>query len=134
MVLLPQRLRRWCTLCRCTPETHPDEGDEAHHRRRKRVITSADPYVTVKVSGARTRVIPNSRDPLSDERFKIPLAHFFSHLLLHVKDNVAFGAQLIGTVPLPLRRRRPPMVPHPQLQRQATETQLRSPPLLQVHP
>ncbi|KAJ6838214.1 phospholipase D delta-like [Iris pallida] len=26
------------------------------------------------------------------------------------------------------------MVPHPQLQRQATETQLRSPPLLQVHP
>ncbi|KAG0544686.1 hypothetical protein BDA96_02G297600 [Sorghum bicolor] len=78
-------------------------GGRHHHRK---IITS-DPYVTLSVSGAvvaRTAVIPNSQDPVWEERFAVPLAHRAAELEFQVKDNDTFGAQAIGTVTVPAER------------------------------
>ncbi|XP_074562986.1 phospholipase D delta-like isoform X1 [Curcuma longa] len=77
----------------------------AGHPRRERKIATSDPYVTASVAGAtiaRTRIIRNSQCPVWGEHFNIPLAHFASALIFHVKDDDLFGAQIIGTVTIPV--------------------------------
>lgn len=103
MDLFSEHLRRCFTafdVCR-----RPFVGRRKTHRHR-RIITS-DPYVTVCLSGAtvaRTRVIPNSQDPIWNERFKIPLAHPVSQVEFQVKDNDVFGADFIGVASVPAQR------------------------------
>ncbi|GLT82576.1 hypothetical protein SLE2022_009400 [Rubroshorea leprosula] len=73
-----------------------------HHGKR---ITS-DPYVTVSVpqaTVARTRVIKNSKNPVWEETFNIPLAHPVVDLEFRVKDDDLFGAELMGTVKIPAK-------------------------------
>ncbi|CAD6218289.1 unnamed protein product [Miscanthus lutarioriparius] len=91
------------------PSTRPQPrggGGGRHHHHHRKIITS-DPYVTLSVSGAvvaRTAVIPNSQDPVWEERFAVPLAHRAAELEFQVKDNDTFGAQVIGTVTVPAER------------------------------
>ncbi|OVA15973.1 C2 calcium-dependent membrane targeting [Macleaya cordata] len=99
MDLMADRLRRCFTACNScrTPCTTAKPKQKHHHRK---IITS-DPYVTVCLAGAtvaRTRVIPNSQNPVWNEHFKIALAHPVSRVEFQVKDNDMFGAQLIGIV------------------------------------
>ncbi|XP_031475859.1 phospholipase D delta [Nymphaea colorata] len=103
MDLLSEHLRRCFTVCEpCTaPCRKPPSGSARHHHRK--IITS-DPYVSVLVAGAtvaKTRVISNSEDPIWEEHFTVALAHPDSRIEFQVKDNDAFGAQLIGTVCIP---------------------------------
>lgn len=116
MDMFSEHVRRCLAACRpptsCGPK-HPTattrggsgggRGRQHHHRK---IITS-DPYVTLSVSGAvvaRTAVIPNSQDPVWEERFAVPLAHRAAELEFQVKDNDTFGAQVIGTVTVPADR------------------------------
>ncbi|KAK4357692.1 hypothetical protein RND71_023302 [Anisodus tanguticus] len=111
MDLTFDRVRRCFTACdNCRNPPADDVVDELpnvkssnqkiHHRR---IITS-DPYVTVSAPHtalARTRVIPNSQNPVWDEHFHIPLAHFIDCLEICVKDDDLFGAQVMGKVTIP---------------------------------
>lgn len=63
-------------------------------------ITS-DPYTTVVLAGARvarTRVLSNNVNPVWNERFQIPVAHFAHEIVLEVKDQDVMGSQFIGKV------------------------------------
>ncbi|KAJ1290643.1 hypothetical protein BS78_02G260500 [Paspalum vaginatum] len=112
MDMFSEQVRRCLAACRpptsCGPKPpraapRSAGGRGRHHRK---IITS-DPYVTLSVSDAvvaRTAVIPNSQDPVWDERFAVPLAHRAATLEFQVKDNDTFGAQLIGTVSVPAER------------------------------
>ncbi|CAL9196671.1 unnamed protein product [Musa hybrid cultivar] len=110
MDMFSEHLRRCFTSCgppfsnySCGAVRHQQHHHHHHHRK---IITS-DPYVTAclaEATVARTRVISNSEDPIWNEHFKIPLAHRAAALVLHVKDNDVFGAQLIGTVSVPTAR------------------------------
>jgi C2 domain len=112
MDMFSERLRRCFASCQaalpCTTPQHdadPNPGLTRHHHPHVKIITS-DPYVTVSVAGAivaRTRVIPNSECPKWDERFSVPLAHRTTSVEFLVKDNDTFGAQLIGTVTVPVQ-------------------------------
>ena len=109
MDMFSEHVRRCFAACRppssCgTKHPPPAAAGRRHHHRN--IITS-DPYVTLSVSGAvvaRTAVIPNSQDPVWEERFAVPLAHRAADLEFQVKDNDTFGAQLIGTVAVPADR------------------------------
>ncbi|XP_074581781.1 phospholipase D delta-like isoform X3 [Curcuma longa] len=97
MDLFSERLRRCFGCCGLPFPRGPSNGvDRSHH---SKIITS-DPYTTVCICGAtvaRTRVIPNSQDPVWSERFRIPLAHNAERVEFQVKDNDVFGAEVIGT-------------------------------------
>ncbi|PHT91021.1 Phospholipase D delta [Capsicum annuum] len=114
MDLTSERIRRCFTACDVCRKPPPDDDSAAtdgngavpnvktsdqkiHHRR---IITS-DPYVTVcapHTALARTRVIPNSQNPVWDEHFHIHLAHPIDSLEFRVKDDDVFGAQVMGKV------------------------------------
>ncbi|KAG8057619.1 hypothetical protein GUJ93_ZPchr0002g25853 [Zizania palustris] len=108
MDMLSEHVRRCFAACRpptsCVtkqPRAVSRSGRQHHHHRK--IITS-DPYVTLSVAGAvvaRTRVIPNTQEPVWEEQFAVPLAHRAAALEFHVKDNDVFGAQLIGTATVP---------------------------------
>ncbi|XP_062027080.1 phospholipase D beta 1-like [Rosa rugosa] len=69
-------------------------------------ITS-DPYVTVSVAGAvvgRTFVISNSENPVWEQHFDVPVAHYASEVQFVVKDSDVVGSQLIGVVAIPVER------------------------------
>ncbi|KAH0718339.1 hypothetical protein KY290_014931 [Solanum tuberosum] len=118
MDLTSERIRRCftaCDVCRKpqTESTADDGNDELpnvkstdqkiHHRS---IITS-DPYVTVcapHTALARTRVLPNSQNPVWDEHFRIPLAHPMDCLDFRVKDDDVFGAQVMGKVTIPAEK------------------------------
>jgi len=75
------------------------------HRHHK-IITS-DPYVSIQVGGttvAQTRIINNNQDPDWNEHFHVDLAHYASNVEFTVKDNDVFGAELIGTVVIPVQK------------------------------
>ncbi|CAN0847876.1 Phospholipase D delta [Linum grandiflorum] len=103
MDLLSERVRRCFTVldtCR-----KPFSGRRKNGR--KANIITSDPYVTVCLAGARvarTRVIPNSSNPVWNENFRIPLAHPVTHIEFFVKDNDVFGADLIGVAAVPVAR------------------------------
>lgn len=95
---------RACTVC-VSPSTAEDKdvegGVDSQKLARRRTGITSDPYVTVSVpqaTVARTRVIRNSKHPVWNEHFFIPLAHPVANLEFQVKDNDMFGAELIGSV------------------------------------
>ncbi|KAJ3686415.1 hypothetical protein LUZ61_015579 [Rhynchospora tenuis] len=66
---------------------------------------TSDPYVTISVSHAviaRTYVINNDKNPTWDQHFYIPVAHEAAVVLFTVKYNDMFGAQIVGTVSIPV--------------------------------
>ncbi|KAE8709881.1 Phospholipase D delta [Hibiscus syriacus] len=96
MDLLSDRLRR------CFTSFDPFSKRKKNIHPRK--IVTSDPYVTACLAGAtvaRTRVISNSQHPVWNERFKIPLAHPANQFEFYIKDNVVFGADLIGVTTVP---------------------------------
>ncbi|KAM3362949.1 phospholipase D delta [Capsicum galapagoense] len=120
MDLTSERIRRCFTACDVCRKPPPDDDSASadgngavpnvktsdqkiHHRR---IITS-DPYVTVcapHTALARTRVIPNSQNPVWDEHFHIHLAHPIDSLEFRVKDDDVFGAQVMGKVTIPAEK------------------------------
>ncbi|KAK1296904.1 Phospholipase D delta [Acorus calamus] len=114
MDMFSERFRRCLTVFNaCRPSGHrsshsahaTDSGDPQHHHHKK-IITS-DPYVAVSIAGAtvaRTRVIPNSQEPIWDEHFQVALAHSATSVEFQVKDKDVFRAQLIGTVTISAQR------------------------------
>ncbi|KAL6280243.1 hypothetical protein ACE6H2_017124 [Prunus campanulata] len=69
-------------------------------------ITS-DPYVTISVAGAvvgRTFVISNSENPVWEQHFDVPVAHYSSEVHFVVKDSDVVGSQIIGAVGIPVER------------------------------
>ncbi|WVZ12834.1 hypothetical protein V8G54_017364 [Vigna mungo] len=110
MDIFSERLRRCVTGCdtiKFHSEDPADGGSQRTRQHRHRRIITSDPYVTVSVpqaTVARTRVLKNSSDPQWNERFHIPLAHPVVDLEFRVKDDDAFGAQIIGTVKIPAQR------------------------------
>ncbi|KZV41614.1 phospholipase d beta [Dorcoceras hygrometricum] len=74
------------------------EGQISHQ------ITS-DPYVSIVITGAtigRTFVISNSENPVWNQNFIVPVAHYAAEVHFVVKDNDVVGSQHIGTVSIPL--------------------------------
>lgn len=69
-------------------------------------ITS-DPYVTIAVAGAvvgRTFVISNTEDPVWQQHFYVPVAHYAAEVHFFVKDSDVVGSELIGTVAIPVEQ------------------------------
>ncbi|KAK1314949.1 Phospholipase D delta [Acorus calamus] len=116
MDMVSERFRRCLTIFNaCCPSRHgsshsdpaSDSGVPQHHHHHGKIIMS-DPYVKVSVAGvtvARTRVIPNSKEPIWDEHFQVTLAHSTASVEFQVKDNNVFGAQLIGMVTISAKYR-----------------------------
>ncbi|KAI9071170.1 hypothetical protein K1719_046872 [Acacia pycnantha] len=76
------------------------------HSGKHKMITS-DPYVSVSLAGAtvvQTRVISNCENPVWDEHFIVPVAHPVQKVVFLVKDDDAFGAELIGVVEIPVQK------------------------------
>ncbi|PON85177.1 Phospholipase D family [Trema orientale] len=72
----------------------------------KTKITS-DPYVSISVSNAvigRTYVISNSEDPVWEQHFNVPVAHYAAEVHFVVKDSDVVGSQLIGVVAIPVEQ------------------------------
>ncbi|XP_071700524.1 phospholipase D delta-like [Rutidosis leptorrhynchoides] len=96
MDFMAQRVRR------CLNTFDPCKPQQPTMRKttpRRRKFVTCDPYVTVCLAGAtvaRTRVIPNSQDPVWDEHFVAQVAHPVSQVEIQVKDNDVFGAELVG--------------------------------------
>ena len=69
-------------------------------------ITS-DPYVSISVSNAvigRTFVISNSENPVWEQHFYVPVAHYAAEVHFLVKDSDVVGSQLIGIVAIPVEQ------------------------------
>ncbi|KAK9927360.1 hypothetical protein M0R45_024545 [Rubus argutus] len=67
-------------------------------------IASA-PYVTIALSGAvvgRTFVISNSQNPVWEQHFDVPVAHYASEVHFVVKHSNVVGSQTIGSVGIPV--------------------------------
>lgn len=68
---------------------------------------TSDPYVTISVSNAvlgRTFVISNCENPVWNQHFYVPVAHYGSEVSFAVKDSDVVGSQLIGTVVIPAEK------------------------------
>ncbi|KAL6004705.1 Phospholipase D beta 1 [Asimina triloba] len=66
-------------------------------------ITS-DPYVSITVAGAtvgRTFVVENTENPVWNQHFCVPVAHYAADVRFVVKDDDVVGSQLIGSVSIP---------------------------------
>lgn len=103
MDMVSENLRQCVSLLKtCTMKIQRRQTTHHHHK----IITS-DPYVSIHVAGAtvaQTRIISNSQDPHWGEHFHVDLAHFASNVEFAVKDNDVFGADLIGTVVIPVQK------------------------------
>eukprot|EP01018_Ginkgo_biloba_P008009 Gb_19031 [translate_table: standard] len=103
MDLFSERLRQCLTVFDTFKA--PFQKSKRHGEHRK-IITS-DPYVSVNLADAtvaQTRVISNSQHPVWDEHFNIQVAHPVAEVRFVVKDNDLMGADLIGTVAIPVER------------------------------
>lgn len=101
MDLASERIRKcFSVFGSCTsPFKRPSKSSIVHS-----MITS-DPYVSVSLGEAtvaQTQVIQNSENPKWEEHFCVPVAHPVAAVEFHVKDNDVLGAELIGTVSIPV--------------------------------
>ncbi|XP_004300742.1 PREDICTED: phospholipase D gamma 1-like isoform X2 [Fragaria vesca subsp. vesca] len=67
--------------------------------RRKNIISS--PYVTISLSNAvigRTFVMSNTENPVWEQHFDVPVAHYASQVNFVVKHSDVFGSKIIGFV------------------------------------
>lgn len=65
------------------------------------VKVTSDPYVTISVSDAvigRTFVISNTEDPVWNQHFHVPVAHYGAEVHFVVKDSDVVGSQVMGAV------------------------------------
>ncbi|KAL5982617.1 hypothetical protein ACLOJK_016691 [Asimina triloba] len=103
MDLMSERMRKCFTMfgtCRSP------FGHKSNQRNNRHAIITSDPYVSICLAGAtiaQTRVIANCEDPSWEEHFHVPVAHPVSKVEFQVKDNDILGAQLIGTVSIPVQ-------------------------------
>ncbi|XP_028760535.1 phospholipase D delta-like [Neltuma alba] len=70
-------------------------------------VDTSDPYVSVVLAGAtvaQTRVVRNNEHPSWDEHFIVPVAHPAEKVEFIVKDDDALGAEVIGTVEIPIQK------------------------------
>ncbi|KAG6428707.1 hypothetical protein SASPL_112963 [Salvia splendens] len=70
-------------------------------------IQTSDPYVTVAISGAvicRTFVIRDDENPVWDQHFNVPVAHYGTEVQFLVKDNDFVGSEVIGAVGIPIQQ------------------------------
>ncbi|KAL2238159.1 phospholipase D beta 1 [Sesamum indicum] len=68
-------------------------------------LETSDPYVTISVGGAviaRTFVIEDNENPVWDQHFYVPVAHYGTEVLFVVKDSDVVGSELIGGVAVPM--------------------------------
>ncbi|XP_073025857.1 LOW QUALITY PROTEIN: phospholipase D beta 1-like [Primulina eburnea] len=66
---------------------------------------TSDPYVTIVVSNAvigRTFVIKNTENPVWEQHFHVPVAHYGAEIQFVVKDSDVVGSQIIGAVGIPV--------------------------------
>ena len=102
-----QHLRRCFTACNTIKTRHKSSGPDVDHHRK---IIARDPYVEVSVYQvilARTRVVKNTKNPVWNQHFHIPLAHPVfpvKNLTIQVKDEDVLGDKLIGTLEIPAQR------------------------------
>ncbi|EPS59986.1 hypothetical protein M569_14819, partial [Genlisea aurea] len=72
----------------------------------KKVETS-DPYVTIVVAGAviaRTFVIRDDENPVWEQHFYVPVAHYGTELQFVVKDSDILGSEIMGAVGIPVEQ------------------------------
>ncbi|MQL74856.1 hypothetical protein Taro_007229 [Colocasia esculenta] len=101
MDLMSERMRKLFSFFGSCASPCQKPGKETS---RHSIITS-DPYVSVclgEATVAQTRVIPNSENPQWDEHFYVHVAHPVTAVEFQVKDNDVLGAELIGTVSIPV--------------------------------
>ncbi|KAG6431803.1 hypothetical protein SASPL_109888 [Salvia splendens] len=70
-------------------------------------IQTSDPYVTVAISGAvicRTFVLRDDENPVWDQHFNVPVAHYGTEVQFIVKDNDFVGSEIIGAVGIPIQQ------------------------------
>ncbi|KAG6418851.1 hypothetical protein SASPL_121057 [Salvia splendens] len=70
-------------------------------------IQTSDPYVTIAISGAvicRTFVIRDDENPVWDQHFNVPVAHYGTEVQFIVKDNDFLGSEIIGAVGIPMEQ------------------------------
>ncbi|CAH9079586.1 unnamed protein product [Cuscuta europaea] len=99
-VLLHGELDLWIMEAKSLPNMDQVKGLAQFNDR-----DTSDPYVSVCVSGAsiaRTAVIRNCENPSWDEHFRASIAHVVDKVEFHVKDNDGVGAEMIGTVDIPV--------------------------------
>ncbi|KZV42126.1 phospholipase PLDb1 [Dorcoceras hygrometricum] len=66
---------------------------------------TSDPYVTIVVSNAvigRTFVIKNTENPVWEQHFHVPVAHYGAEVQFVVKDSDIVGSQIMGAVGIPV--------------------------------
>nr|GLL45603.1 phospholipase D delta-like [Ipomoea trifida] len=99
-VLLHGDLDLWVMAAKSLPNM-----DQVKGLAKFKDFDTSDPYVSVRVSGAsiaRTAVIRNCENPTWDEHFCLPIAHPIEKVEFHVKDNDGVGAEMIGSVEIPV--------------------------------
>lgn len=70
-------------------------------------IQTSDPYVTIAISGAvicRTFVIRDDENPVWEQHFNVPVAHYGTEVQFIVKDNDFLGSEIIGAVGIPIEQ------------------------------
>ncbi|XP_073118433.1 phospholipase D gamma 1-like isoform X2 [Henckelia pumila] len=68
---------------------------------------TSDPYVTIVVSNAvigRTFVIKNSENPVWEQHFHVPVAHYSAEVQFVVKDSDILGSQIVGAIGIPVEK------------------------------
>ncbi|KAL8556972.1 hypothetical protein ACS0TY_004444 [Phlomoides rotata] len=68
-------------------------------------VQTSDPYVAIAISGAvlgRTFVIKDNENPVWEQKFRIPVAHYGTEVQFVVKDNDIVGSEIMGAVGIPI--------------------------------
>lgn len=70
-------------------------------------VQTSDPYVTIAISGAvicRTFVLKDDENPVWDQQFSVPVAHYGTEVQFIVKDNDFVGSEIMGAVGIPIEQ------------------------------
>ncbi|KAM0015481.1 putative phospholipase D [Helianthus debilis subsp. tardiflorus] len=91
----------------CVKEANKLPNMDAFNRKFTPLSGTSDPYVTISVANAviaRTFVINNSENPVWEQCFYVPVAHYTTEVVFVVKDSEVVGSQLIGAVGIPAEK------------------------------